>query len=160
MGAVNMKGQSEYIGFIILVILVIALLVPLYLLLNNYSVPSAVNYDYASIISKQVNGGALLIFFNSTSKNPYLEVLKGNANYTLTGVFYSNKGVLNNITNQVHAVKFTVAGPQFVGSLPKPLIYNFSLPRCAWNYTIILQITGFNTTVFVTVFPNATAFTS
>lgn len=155
-----MKAQSEYIGLIILIVLIIALLVPLYFLLSNYSVPSVVNYDYASIIKKQINGGALLIYFDSNSDRPYLKIFKGNVNYTLTGVYYTKKGVLYNITDQVYAVKFTVTGAQTVGKLPQPLIYNFSLPKFAWNHTIILQVTGFNTTVFVTVYPNSTGFTS
>jgi len=154
-----MKAQSEYIGLITLVIIMVIILIPLYLLLINYPVPSAKKYDYAGIIHKQVNGGGILIFFNSTpTKTPYLLVLKGNGNYTLTAVYYNKNGIWYNITPVVEAVKFTVSTPQTIGGLPQPLIYNFSLPQYVWNYTLVLEIEGFNTTIFATVFPNETAF--
>jgi hypothetical protein len=153
-----MKAQSEYIGLIIIVIIIVIILVPLYLLLMNYSVPSANKYDYAGVINKQVNGEGILIFFNSTpTKTPYLIVLKGNSNYTLTAVYYNERGIWHNITSVVKAVKFTASTPQTVGGLPQPLIYNFSLPQYVWDYTLVLQIEGFNTTIFATVYPNETA---
>ncbi|MCQ4343983.1 MAG: hypothetical protein NO117_03380 [Sulfolobales archaeon] len=154
-----MRAQSEYIGLITLVIIMVIILIPLYLLLINYPVPSAKKYDYADIIHKQVNGGGILIFFNSTpTSTPYLLVLKGNGNYTLTAVYYNKNGIWYNITSVVEAVKFTVSTPQTIGGLPQPLIYNFSLPQYVWNYTLVLEIEGFNTTVFATVYPNETAF--
>jgi len=154
-----MKAQSEYIGLITLVIIMVIILIPLYLLLINYPVPSAKKYDYAGIIHKQVNGGGILIFFNSTpAKTPYLVVLKGSGNYTLTAVYYDKNGVWYNITSVVQAVKFTVSTPQTVGGLPQPLMYNFSLPQYVWNHALVLEIEGFNTTIFATVYPNETAF--
>jgi len=154
-----MKAQSEYIGLIIIVIIIVIILVPLYLLLMNYQVPSAKKYDYAGVIHKQVNGGGILVFFNSTpTKTPYLIVLKGNSNYTLTAVYYDYKGMWHNITSAVEAVKFTVSTPQTIGGLPQPLIYNFSLPQYVWNRTLVLEIEGVNTTVFATVIPNETAY--
>jgi len=137
----------------------VIILIPLYLLLINYPVPSAKKYDYAGVIHKQVNGGGILIFFNSTpTGTPYLMVFKGNGNYTLTAVYYDKKGVWYNITSVVKAVKFTVSTPQTIGGLPQPLIYNFSLPQYVWNYTLVLEIEGFNTTIFATIIPNETAF--
>jgi len=137
----------------------VIILIPLYLLLINYPVPSAKKYDYADIIHKQVNGGGIMIFFNSTpAGTPYLLVFKGNGNYTLTAVYYDKNGMWYNITSVVKAVKFTVSTPQTIGGLPQPLIYNFSLPQYVWNYTLVLEIEGFNTTVFATVYPNETAF--
>jgi len=154
-----MRAQSEYIGLIILVIIMVIILIPLYLLLINYPVPSAKKYDYADIIHKQVNGGGILIFFNSTpTKTPYLVVFKGNGNYTLKAVYYDKNGIWYNITSVVKAVKFTASTPQIIGGLPQPLIYNFSLPQYVWNYALVLEIEGFNTTVFATVYPNETAF--
>jgi len=95
-----MKAQSEYIGLIILVIIMVIILVPLYLLLINYPVPSAKKYDYAGLIYNQVNGGGILIFFNSTpTKTPYLMVFKGNGNYTLKAVYYDKNGIWYNITS-------------------------------------------------------------
>ena len=154
-----MKAQSEYIGLIIIVIIIVIILVPLYLLLMNYQVPSAKKYDYAGVINKQVNGEGILIFFNSTpTKTPYLIVLKGNSNYTLTAVYYDKKGVWYNITSVVKAVKFTATTPQTIGGLPQPLIYDFSLPQYVWNYTLVLEIESFNTTILATIYPNETAF--
>jgi hypothetical protein len=154
-----MKAQSEYIGLIIIVITIVIILIPLYLLLMNYPVPSAKKYDYAGVINKQVNGGEINIFFNSTpTKTPYLIVLKGNGNYTLKAVYYNERGVWHNITSVVEAVKFTASTPQIIGGLPQPLIYNFSLPQYVWNHTLVLEIEGFNTTVFATVIPNETAY--
>jgi hypothetical protein len=154
-----MRAQSEYIGLIILVIIMVIILVPLYLLLINYPVPSAKKYDYAGLIYNQVNGGGILIFFNSTpTTTPYLLVFKGNGNYTLKAVYYDKNGIWYNITSVVKAVKFTASTPQIIGGLPQPLIYNFSLPQYVWNYALVLEIEGFNTTVFATVFPNETAF--
>ncbi|MCQ4450274.1 MAG: hypothetical protein NO110_06215 [Sulfolobales archaeon] len=154
-----MKAQSEYIGLTILVIIMVIILIPLYLLLINYPVPSAKKYDYAGVIHQQVNGGGISIYFESTpTKTPYLLVSKGNGNYTLTAVYYDKKGIWYNITSVVEAVKFTASTPQTIGGLPQPLIYNFSLPQYVWNYTLVLEIEGFNTTVFATVYPNETAF--
>jgi hypothetical protein len=85
-------------------------------------------------------------------------VFKGNGNYTLRAVYYDKNGVWYNITSAVKAVKFTVSTPQTIGGLPQPLIYNFSLPRYVWNYTLTLEIEGFNTTIFATIYPNETAF--
>jgi hypothetical protein len=73
-------------------------------------------------------------------------------------VYYNERGIWHNITSVVEAVKFTASTPQTVGGLPQPLIYNFSLPQYVWDYTLVLEIKGFNTTIFVTVYPNETAF--
>jgi hypothetical protein len=154
-----MKAQTEFIGLITLVIIMVIIVIPLFLLLINYQVPSAKKYDYAGIIHKQVNGGEISIFFNSTpTGTPYLIVFKGNGNYTLAAVYYDKNGKWYNITSVVKAVKFTVSTPQIIGGLPQPLIYNFSLPQYVWNSTLILEIKGFNTAIFATIYPNETAF--
>jgi len=165
------KAQSEYIGFIIAIIIIVLILVPLFYILNNYSVPSAKQLDYVQVLKNQINGGGILIFFNSTYPksssssvwaNSTLIVLKGNGNYTLTGVYYMKGSVIYNVTSGV--IPFIIASGQAQPlngkHLPQPLIYNFSLPAYVWNSPVVLQINGYNVTVFAQVYPNETAFTS
>jgi hypothetical protein len=59
----------------------------------------------------------------------------------------------------VSAVQFTVTGPKYVGKLPASMAYNFSLPNSVFNMPLILQISAYNVTFFVNVFPNETAYT-
>jgi len=84
-------------------IIIVLILVPLFYILNNYSVPSAKQLDYVQVLKNQINGGGILIFFNSTYPksssssvwaNSTLIVLKGNGNYTLTGVYYIKGSVI------------------------------------------------------------------
>jgi len=161
-----MRGQSEFLGFIIVIIIILVLALPLLYILSNYSVPSEKNLDYVSIVDNQINGGSVLIFFNSTppssNSNHYtsfIEVLRGNGNFTLSAVFYTKDGVWYNITSQVCAFKNGIKQPSIVGSLPQPLLYNFTLPNDVWNYTIVLQIEAYNVTVFAMAYPNESAFT-
>jgi len=154
-----MKAQSEYLGFIIAIIVIILILIPLFLILSDYSVPSAKRLDYATIVGNQLNGGAIIIFFNSTPSKSFLMVYRGNANYTLSAVYYDHKGIWYNITSLVNAT-IKVNGVQKTVFLPAPLVYNFTLPSRVWNYTLVLQLEAYNVTVFATVFPNETAYTS
>ncbi len=156
-----LKGQSEFVGLLIVLIIVVIILVPLAILLFNYPQQQVTNYhiNLAGVASKQVNGGSVLIYYNSTNKpNPYLIVYKG-SNFTLAGVYYVYQGKILNVTSQVNATKFTVSGPKYVGKLPQPLIYNFSLPKTVFNDPLILQINAYNVTIFVNVYPNETAYT-
>mgnify|MGYP001773180282 CR=1 FL=1 len=157
-----MRAQSTFVGFIIALLIVALILVPTFLLILDYSKPQAKPFDLASIAKEQINGGSVFIYFNSTPSKSYLIVPKP-VNYTkLVGVYSINKGQLLNITSLVQAVKFTPTGVTVVGNLtkPYPLVYNFTLPKRAWNTTLILQLAFYNVTVFATVYPNETAFTS
>ncbi|ACP38963.1 hypothetical protein [Saccharolobus islandicus] len=161
------KAQSEYIGFIIAIIIIALVIIPLFYILSNYSVPSAKKLDYAQVLKNQINGGGILIFFNSTfpetssALNSNLIVLKGSTNYTLAGVYYMKNGVIYNITSNVKPFVFSNGIVTILNkNLPQPLIYNFTLPAYVWNYSVILQINGYNVTVFAQVYPNETAFTS
>ena len=157
-----MEAQSTFVGFIIALLIVALILVPTFLLIFDYSKPTAKPFDVARIAKEQINGGSILIYFNSTPSKSYLIVSKP-VNYTeLVGVYMANNGQLLNITKLVQAVNFTSTGVIVVGNLtkPYPLIYNFSLPTRAWNMTLVLQLTLYNVTVFATVYPNETAFTS
>jgi hypothetical protein len=151
------KAQSEYVAFLIAMILIVAVLVPLFLILSNYSVPEVKPVNYQTIAKEQIIGGSVLVFFNSTPSKPFLYVAHGNQNFVLQAVYYTKGGIWYNITNHVKAVT-TVNGAPQTYPLPVPLIYNFILPSYVWNYTLLLQIEAYNVTVFASVYPNETAF--
>ncbi|WP_338599124.1 hypothetical protein V6M85_09310 [Sulfolobus tengchongensis] len=151
----RMLGQSEYIGFIIAILIIIIILIPLFYILSNYSVPSVKNLNYNQVVVNQINGGSILLFFNSTPSKSSLIVIKGDQNYTLVGVFYANNGIWYNVTSLVNS---TVVKVNKVVKLPAPLIYNFTLPARVWNYTLVVQLDAYNTTVFAEIYPNETAF--
>ena len=157
-----MRAQSTFVGFIIALLIIVLVLVPTFLLIFDYSKPTAKALDLARIGKDQVNGGSVSIYFSSTPSKSYLIVPKP-VNYTnLVGVYSINKGQLLNITNLVQAVTFTPTGVTVIGNLtkPYPLVYNFTLPKRAWNTTLVLQLSFYNVTVFATVYPNETAYTS
>ncbi|MCY0860780.1 MAG: hypothetical protein OWQ54_10200 [Sulfolobaceae archaeon] len=156
------KAQSEYIGFIIAMIIIVLLLVPLFYILSDYSAPSVKSLDYQEVVDNQINGGSIMIFFNSTPKSSYLEVFRGSDQYVLKAVYYTKGGIWYNITSQIEAF-CEINGKKYYVSpspyLPQPLIYNFTLPQYVWDYSLVLQIEAYNITVFATVYPNETAFT-
>jgi len=163
------RGQSALIAFLIAIILILLVLVPLYYLIVDYSNPSVKSTNFAQVIKNQINGGSVLIFFNSTpTSNITLLVLSGNGNFTLKSVYAVYQGIFVNITNYIYAVKITPISKTFIGPLPKPLIYNFTAYNVitlsngvkipVWNTTLILQINAYNQTVFATIYPNSTAF--
>lgn len=154
-----MKAQSEYIGFVIALIIITLLLIPLMFYLITISSPSARPVNYNTVANLQINGGSVLLYYNS-SNNPkynYIIVYKPNGNFTLNAVYYIYKGSIANITTQVSAVN---QYKQIVGNLPKPLIYNFTVPTQYFSYPLILQVNAYNSTVFVLLQPNETAVTS
>lgn len=167
-----MRGQSSIIAFLLAILLIVLVLIPIYYLLLDYSKPSVKPVDFARIAKNQINGGSVLIFFNSTipSKgNSTLLVLKSNGNFTLSGVFAMYNGTFINITKYIEAVVIKPTGVTSIGTLPQPLVYNFTfygqvtinknvIPL--WNSSLILQIKAYNQTIFATVLPNETAFTS
>ncbi|BBL47764.1 MULTISPECIES: hypothetical protein [Metallosphaera] len=141
-----MKAQSEFIAFIIAIILIVVILVPLAFLVLDFSKPSAQQVDEISVLRRQIDGGSILLFFNSTPSKSTLLTIRGGSNYTLEGVFYDYHGQWINISNKI------------TPSVPAPLIYNFTLPSYVWNRTLLLEISGYNVSVFATVLPNETAF--
>ncbi|MCH1771257.1 MULTISPECIES: hypothetical protein [Metallosphaera] len=143
-----MKAQSEFIAFIIAIILIVVILVPLAFLVLDFSKPSAQQVDEISVLRRQIDGGSILLFFNSTPSKSTLLTIRGGSNYTLEGIFYDYHGQWINISNQI-------TSPHTV---PAPLIYNFTLPSYVWNRTLLLEISGYNVSVFATVLPNETAF--
>ncbi|MGC9105020.1 MAG: hypothetical protein ACP5HQ_01140 [Thermoprotei archaeon] len=155
-----LKGQSEFIGLLVITLIIMIVLTPLVVSLLNYPQQQVVYYrvKLAQVAGSQVNAGSVLIYYNSTLKSPMLIVLK-KANYTLTGVYYTNQGSLVNVTSYVYALNNTPTGTQVVGKLPQPLIYNFSLPSAVFNRPLTLQINANDVTFFVNVFPNQTAYT-
>ncbi|ARM76822.1 hypothetical protein [Acidianus manzaensis] len=146
-----MKAQSALIAFLIALILILVILIPAYYLLLNYSKPSVKSPDFAEIAQNQINGGSVLIYFNSSPFNSQIIVFRGNSNFTLTGVFSIYYGKIVNITNYVTADS---------SHLPLPLVYNFSISSVSkyfWNTTLIIQLQAYNVTVFATLYPNETA---
>ena len=157
-----MRAQSTFVGFIIALLIIAFILVPTFLLIFNYSKPTAKALDLARIGKDQVNGGPVFIYFNSTPTKSCLIVPKP-VNYTkLAGVYFVDKGQLLNITDLVQVVVSTPTGVVVVGNLtkPYPLVYNFTLPKRTWNTTVVLQLIYYNVTVFATIYPNETAFAS
>jgi len=163
------RGQSALIAFLIAIILILLLLVPLYYLITDYSKPTAKPTDFAQVIKNQINGGSVLIFFNSTdNSNITLVTLNGNGNFTLESVYATYKGIFMNITKYIYTVKNTPTSKTFIGPLPQPLLYNFTVYNNItlstgvkipiWNTTLILEINAYNQTVFATIYPNSTAF--
>jgi len=164
------KGQASLIAFIIAIILILLVVISTYYLINDLSKPSVKPIDFAQIIKNQINGGSVLIFFNSTanSQNVTLVVLSGNANFTLANVYAVYNGMFVNVSKYVYAVKITPTSRIIVGPLPKPITYNFTaysvitLPGGMkipiWNTTLILEIRAYNQTVFATAYPNSAAF--
>ena len=151
-----MKAQSEYIGFIFALIIILILLIPLMFYLIDVSAPSAKPIDYQTVANLQINGGSVLVYYNS-SNNPkynFIIVYRPNANFTLDAVYYIYKGEIVNITKDVYAVNQL---KQEIGKLPQPLVYNFTIPTSAYTYPLILQITAYNTTTFALLQPNETA---
>ena len=157
-----MRAQSTFVGFIIALLIIAFVLVPTFLLIFDYSKPTAKALDLARIGKDQVNGGPVFIYFKSTPFNPCLLVPNPISYTKLTGVYFEDKGQLLNITSLVQAVRSTSNGVAVVGNLtkPYPLVYNFTLPKRAWNTTLVLQLIYYNVTVFATVYPNETAFAS
>jgi len=163
------KGQSSLIAFLIAIILILLILIPTYYLITDVSKPSAKPIDFAQVIKNQINGGSVLIFFNSTANSPNITllVLSGNANFTLADVYVVYHGIFVNITKYVYAVKITPTSKTIIGPLPKPIIYDFTAYSTItlqgveipiWNATLILEINAYNQTVFATVYPNSAAF--
>ena len=164
------RGQSALIAFLIAIILILLILIPLYYLITDYSKPTVKPTDFAQVIKNQINGGSVLIFFNSTANSPNitLDVLSGNSNFTLVNIYATYHGIFVNISKYVYAVKITPTSKTFIGPLPKPLIYNFTTYSVItlsngveipiWNTTLVLEINAYNQTVFATVYPNSTAF--
>lgn len=151
-----MKAQSEYIGFIFALIIILILLIPLMFYLIDVSAPSAKPIDYQTVANLQINGGSVLVYYNS-SNNPkynFIIVYRPNANFTLDAVYYIYKGEIVNITKDVYAVNQL---KQKIGKLPQPLVYNFTIPTSVYTYPLILQITAYNTTTFALLQPNETA---
>jgi hypothetical protein len=147
------KGISEYLGFLLAVIIIIVVLIPLLFLMSDLNSPGEKPQNQQGVINKQINGGGVLIYFNS-SVSPQLLVLGKYYNYTLTEVFVNNgSGVWYNITKLV----VTIRGNYH---LPLQLIYNFSLPRSAFNSQLTLHIIGLNTSVLISILPNETAVAS
>ncbi|MQL56149.1 hypothetical protein [Acidianus ambivalens] len=146
-----MKAQSEYIGFIIAIILIVIVIIPLFFLLNNYDVPSVKTYNYCTVIEDKINGNGIIIYFNASPSKPELVIYRGCSSYYLSGVYYENNGIWYNITSCI-----SYNGKK----LPLPLIYNLTLPTQVWKYPLSLQIEAYNDTVFAIVYPNQTAFTS
>jgi hypothetical protein len=161
-----MKAQSEFIAFLIALILIVLIVIPLFYVVLDYSKPASRQLNFQQVLQRQVNGGSILILFNSTPTSSSLVVLRGNANYTVNQVFYENGGVWYNITNSVMATVFSNGVNQVVTKngnplrLPLPLIYNFSLPGYVWKYTVVVQLSGYNVSIFATLLPNETAYTS
>jgi len=162
-------GQSALIAFLIAIILILLVLVPLYYLITNYSKPTAKPTNFAQIIKNQINGGSVLIFFNSTSNsNITLLTFSGNGNFTLKDVYAVYQGIFVNITKYIYAIKITPTSKTFIGPLPQPIIYNYTAYNTitlsngmkipVWNTTLILEINAYNQTVFATIYPNSTAF--
>ncbi|WP_205835781.1 hypothetical protein [Metallosphaera hakonensis] len=149
-----MKAQSEFIAFIVAVILIVIILIPLAFLVLDFSKPSSQQLDEISVLRRQINGGSILLFFNSTPTKATLLTIKGGENYTLQGVFYDYHGNWVNITGKV---SYTANGISTY-TFPAPLIYNFTLPAYVWNRTLLVEISGYNVSVFATVLPNETAF--
>ena len=157
-----MRAQSTFVGFIIALLIVAFVLVPTFLLIFDYSKPTAKALDLARIGKDQVNGGPVSIYFNSTPTKSYLIVPRPVNYIKLAGVYFADKGQLLNITNLVQVVMSTPTGVVVVGNLtkPYPLVYNFTLPERTWNMTVVLQLIYYNVTVFATIYPNETAFAS
>ncbi|MEM0305059.1 MAG: hypothetical protein QW685_08545 [Saccharolobus sp.] len=61
-----MKAQSSFLGFLIAIVIIVLILIPTFLLILDYSKPSAKPYDLSQVIKRQINGGAIVIYFNST----------------------------------------------------------------------------------------------
>ncbi|BCU67869.1 hypothetical protein HS7_13060 [Sulfolobales archaeon HS-7] len=152
-----MRGQSNFIVYIFALVIVVLLLIPMFFYLTDISSLSEKQLDLGSIVREQVNGGGVVIYFNSSNKQLYSSILvyRGDSNFTLVNVYYTNgSGVWFNITNDV-----CVEG-QFhltTNKLPQPLIYNFSITTKSFNYPLVLMIRAYNQTEFVQVLPNETA---
>jgi hypothetical protein len=153
------RAQSEYIGFIFALIIVVALLIPLMFYLVDVSSPSSKPINYQTVANLQIEGGNVIVFYNSSYNPKYnlILVYRGSQNFVLTGVYYVYQGKILNITKEVQAIN---QQGQAVGGIPKPLTYNFTVPEVAYNSPLILQISAYNTTVFVEVPPNETAIAS
>ena len=153
------RAQSEYIGFIFALIIVVALLIPLLFYLVDVSSPSSKPINYQTVANLQIEGGNVIVFYNSSYNPKYnlILVYKGSQNFVLTGVYYMYHGKILNITKEVQAIN---QQGQVVGGIPMSLTYNFTVPEVAYNSPLILQISAYNTTVFVEVPPNETAIAS
>lgn len=154
-----MRAQSEYIGFIVALIIIVALLIPLMFYLLNISSPSSKPINYQNVANLQVEEGKVIVYYNSSDIPKYnlILVYRGSQDFVLTGVYYMYQGKILNITGKVQAIN---QQGYVVGGIPKPLIYNFTVPEAAYNLPLILQISAYNTTVFVELLPNETAITS
>ncbi|WP_221286640.1 hypothetical protein [Stygiolobus caldivivus] len=154
-----MKAQSEYVGFIFALIIVVALLIPLMFYLLDISSPSSKPINYQTVANQQVNGGTVIVYYNTSANPKYNQVIvyKSDPYFELTGVYYIYQGNIVNITKQIQAVN---SQGRTVGSLPKAVIYNFTVPAEAFNYPLILQVSAYNSTTFVLLPPNETAIAS
>jgi hypothetical protein len=149
----NYKALADYLGVIIIVLIIIIAIIPLYFFFTTITSQSNKPTNLAQIVSQQISGGGILIYYNST-QNPIIFINPPNANYTLLQVYYQYRGLWVNITSSV-----TALGNSNV-KLPAQLKYNFSLPNTAFNNPLLLVVKAYNVTKFVYLLPNASAITT
>ncbi|WP_369611134.1 hypothetical protein [Sulfurisphaera javensis] len=174
MATINIKGQSTLIAFLLALLLIALILIPTYYLLLSYSKPSVKVSNFALIAKNQINGGSVSIFYydapGKDKGNITLLLFSGNGNFTLTSVYTIYNGSIINITKEVEAIIIKPTGNVPIGTLPQPLIYNFTTESTisttinnrnvlisVWQSILILQIEAYNQTIFVTLYPNETA---
>ncbi|AWR94245.1 hypothetical protein [Acidianus brierleyi] len=149
-----MRALSDFLAFIIILLIIVGAVIPLFLYLNSIY-PQSSNIDYSKLISNEVNGGTVLIYYNASPTKPEIEILKPNSNYTLISVFIQTS-VYVNISKNIYGNS---------KALPLPLIYNFTMPNTIgkmpiYEMPILLEIRAFNTTNFIYMLPNETGIAS
>ncbi len=134
------KAQSNLIAFLIAMVVILVIVLALFFNISNVSSPGQDNINYHSIISQQVNGGAVLIYYNSTLP-PYLKVFNTTSGYSLEAV-YANEG---GVWMEVNSTSFPLQDGLKV-----------YLPSTVADDEVSIELYAYNVTQFAFASPNST----
>ncbi|BBG22851.1 hypothetical protein [Sulfuracidifex tepidarius] len=134
------KAQANLIAFLIAIVVILIFVFGIFFAISNVSSPAQHNLDYHSVIQQQVNGGAVLIYYNATS-NPFLYVVNSTSGYKLEAVYANEGGVWVQVYNTPTPLS------------PKEKIY---LPAQVAGDEVSLLLFAYNTTQFAFATPNST----
>lgn len=148
------EAQSEFIALLLIALIIAVILIPLAYYLSDYASQGNKQTSQAGFIAQKINGAGVILYFNA-SNSPRLEVIPNVPNLTLVAVFVGTpQGYWQNVTSSVYPLSRNSPQPL---ALPQPMIYNFSLPGSALGRPVLLEVSGFNTTLFAVVEPDQSA---
>jgi len=150
------KAQSNLIAFLIAIVVIILFVFGIFFAISDVSSPQE-KLDYHTVIQQQLDGGAVLIYFNSTS-SPRLEVVNITAgtSYQILQIYTNQKGAWLPVNPT--KVCLDVNGKDEPYSLSNPLepgevVY---LPSSSGDQEVSLLLSAYGVTQFAFAVPNST----